>query len=498
MPAQALAALATVLAAVPHGNRIELQLDRGSAEIVWSTAATFHFRRTLNGPLGTVSPREPKQFDLTAEELADAFRFRTKYLEVSIRKSGVLVAVRKRDGTPLTQDLSEPREIEHGVEWERQAPEGARFFGLGPRAELEFGLGGKSWPADVPFLMSTAGYGESHFGAGAFRFDFTSPGRYRIQAPAVDYLFHFGPAIKQILEIEHDHKGTPPRWNPLPEAAGTWDTLRASLLRMVHGAMSGLSVPEFELAPYANAPADLKQRARQLGTLVREVSAGPVGLSPFRAQIASYLRVYDVERDSRGYPIWHPLPFQFPNDLESERHADEFMFGDELLAAPVYTPGNRRSVYLPPGNWTNLETNEVFPGRRTITVDTASLPLFARNGMVVPFDAPPGMTVHYFPSLGGEFFLLEEDMSGWTQLHASPAADVIRLEIESKKGREYRWVVHHIDKPSELEYDGKKLTQAARANALGYDAWFYDAALRNLHVRLSVGDNEDRIVNVLW
>ena len=51
MPPQALAAVATLLAFLPHGNRIELQLDRGSAELIWITPSTFHFRRVLNGPL---------------------------------------------------------------------------------------------------------------------------------------------------------------------------------------------------------------------------------------------------------------------------------------------------------------------------------------------------------------------------------------------------------------------------------------------------------------
>ena len=51
MPPQALAAVATLLAFVPHGNRMELQLDRGSAELIWISPSTFHFRRVLNGPL---------------------------------------------------------------------------------------------------------------------------------------------------------------------------------------------------------------------------------------------------------------------------------------------------------------------------------------------------------------------------------------------------------------------------------------------------------------
>ena len=61
MPPQALAAVATLLAVLPHGNRIELQLDRGSAELIWITPSTFHFRRVLNGPLrpSAEEPHEP-------------------------------------------------------------------------------------------------------------------------------------------------------------------------------------------------------------------------------------------------------------------------------------------------------------------------------------------------------------------------------------------------------------------------------------------------------
>jgi hypothetical protein len=58
MPAQALAAMATLLACVPHGNRIELQLDRGGAEMLWVTPSTFRFRRTLDGFLPELQAAE--------------------------------------------------------------------------------------------------------------------------------------------------------------------------------------------------------------------------------------------------------------------------------------------------------------------------------------------------------------------------------------------------------------------------------------------------------
>src|SRR5256885_8121556 len=117
MPPQALAAIATLLAAVPHGNRIELQLDRGSAELVWVTPSTFRFRRVFEAPLPPVAWIEREPVALQSENLPDAMRFRSKALEVTIRKQGLLVLVRRLDGAPLMNDLSPPRPEAGGVTW---------------------------------------------------------------------------------------------------------------------------------------------------------------------------------------------------------------------------------------------------------------------------------------------------------------------------------------------------------------------------------------------
>ena len=45
-----------------------------------------------------------------------------------------------------------------------------------------------------------------------------------------------------------------------------------------------------------------------------------------------------------------------------------------------------------------------------------------------------GMALHYFPKLGGEFFLLEGDIAEYSQVHAAPALDFMRLEIEVEEG----------------------------------------------------------------
>jgi hypothetical protein len=498
MPAQTLAALATLLAAVPHGNRIELQLDRGSAELVWVTPSTFRFRRVLEGPLPEVKAAEREAVPVEIDDETGAVRLRSKYLDVAIRKHGVLVRVRRVDGAPLMSDLTEPGPTAGGVTWDREAPAGAEFYGLGPSTDAGFGLRGKVVRAEIPLLISTAEYGEYHAGLGPYRFDFTAADRYRITAPGIDYYFYYGPTPKEVFEEHNAVRPAAETWPVSAERFGSWSTLRASLLRLVHGAMSAVLEPEFDLTPYANAPPELVERARQLGSLAPKVTAGAVGLSDFRKQLASFFDVYALEIRDRGHPTWHALPFEFPDDAEGARHADEFMLGDEMLVAPIYEPGGRRPVYLPQGIWTNLESNEVFQGKRTIAVETKALPVFARNGSIVPLDSPGGTALHYFPALAAEFFLLESDVADYSQVHAAPAADIMRLEIEAKKERDYQWVVHHVEKPAEVGFQNVKYREAGSLGAMEDGTWYYDAARKNLHVRVSVKADQDSIINLGW
>ena len=496
MPFQALAAAATLLTVAPHGNRIVLELDHGSAEMLWVSPDTFRFRRVLDGPLPKIAWTDRDPVAVETENTAAVVRLRTRAIEVTIQKHGVLLAVRRVDGAPLMRDVSEPRSEAAGVVWERQMPAGSEFYGLGPRTDATFGLRGKSVRAETPFLVSSLGYGEFHTGAGTYRFDFTSGDRYRIQGLEIDYYFYFGPTPKEVFEEHHLVRSEPVPWTVSSERFGSWAGLKASLTRILQGGMSAANAPVFDLAAYNGAPDELKTRARQLGSLVARVTPGAVGKSGFRQQLDTFYGTYAAELQDRGFPVWHPLPFQFPDDAEAVRHTDEFILGDEMLVAPIVEPVDKRSVYVPRGVWTNLETNEEVRGPATITVESKSLPVWSRNGAIVPLDARNGMALHYFPKLGGEFFLLEGDIAEYSQVHAAPALDFMRLEIESKKDRDYQWVVHHVEQPASVEWNEKKYREAAKQGELEDGTWWYDAALKNLHVRVKVKAGEDCIINL--
>src|SRR4051812_7755973 len=130
MPFQALAAAATLLTIAPHGNQVELRLDHGSAELLWVSSGTFRFRRVLEGALPKIewADRDPVQVDI--EDTLSAVKVRTRAIEVTIQKHGILLSVRRLDGVPLMEDLSAPRSEAAGVVWERKLATGADVYGL--------------------------------------------------------------------------------------------------------------------------------------------------------------------------------------------------------------------------------------------------------------------------------------------------------------------------------------------------------------------------------
>jgi alpha-D-xyloside xylohydrolase len=106
-----------------------------------------------------------------------------------------------------------------------------------------------------------------------------------------------------------------------------------------------------------------------------------------RATLQPYI-VAAARGAAAGMPIVRPMPFADRRDRKLGDLWDEFLFGPDLLVAPVWKTGEReRAVYLPRGKWRNYwDRSRVFKGRRTITVDVPLdfIPVFVRDGAAVP------------------------------------------------------------------------------------------------------------------
>ncbi len=107
-----------------------------------------------------------------------------------------------------------------------------------------------------------------------------------------------------------------------------------------------------------------------------------------RERLRPYLHAQAAETSRTGIPIMRPLLVEFPEDPTSWEVDDQFMFGRDLMVAPVLQQGAReRAVYLPAGaEWTNAWTGAQMPGGAHVIVDALleTIPLFFRDGARLP------------------------------------------------------------------------------------------------------------------
>jgi alpha-glucosidase (family GH31 glycosyl hydrolase) len=108
---------------------------------------------------------------------------------------------------------------------------------------------------------------------------------------------------------------------------------------------------------------------------------------------------YTLVRDAHetGMPLMRTLALNYSDDPEALDRSSEFLWGDDLLVAPVTREGARRwPVYLPRGAWCDFWTNVRYEGTGAINVEAPIdlLPLFVRCGAIVPL----GPTVQHLSS----------------------------------------------------------------------------------------------------
>lgn len=105
-----------------------------------------------------------------------------------------------------------------------------------------------------------------------------------------------------------------------------------------------------------------------------------------------YIRNAAEEASTAGVPLIRPMAFAFPDEPGAASEQYQFMFGPDMLVAPMFQSGTQRSVYLPRGTWINYWTGKAIVGPERVTVDAPleQIPLFVRAGAIVPM-LPPGV-----------------------------------------------------------------------------------------------------------
>jgi len=204
-----------------------------------------------------------------------------------------------------------------------------------------------------------------------------------------------------------------------------------------------------------------------------------------------YLYSYARVAHDTGLPLMRGLFMEYPSDAQALTVDDQFLFGEELLVAPVLKKGERvRRVYLPEGEWIDFHNpKQTYFGGEEIAyrAPLSVIPLFVKKGSIIPMmpvmqyihersDYP--LYVHIFPHYEGEtarFTLYEdegEDLSyleniasrtffacttetGGYNMEITPADNGFRQSDH----RNFILTFHLHQQPSQVIINGKKIKE---------------------------------------
>jgi alpha-D-xyloside xylohydrolase len=171
-----------------------------------------------------------------------------------------------------------------------------------------------------------------------------------------------------------------------------------------------------------------------------------------KCRLMPYLFGAAVEAHKTGMPMLRAMTLEFPEDPGCDKLDLQYMLGDSLLVAPVFTPDGRVDFYLPDGRWTDVLTNDCIEGGRWIRdiYDYMSLPLLARPNSVIPFGAvedhpdyeyADDVTFHVFQlEDGAEASVIVPTPAGETAQHLSLVRKGRTITIETD-GASKRWSI---------------------------------------------------------
>lgn len=218
-----------------------------------------------------------------------------------------------------------------------------------------------------------------------------------------------------------------------------------------------------------------------------------------RYRLLPYIYSVMAEASATGVPAMRPLVFEYPDDPEYVGNGTEFMFGDNVLVAPVLWEGDTvRELRLPAGEWYDYWTSKKFDGQTFVKTSAPvdRIPFFVKAGTALPTQqvvqyadqAPvdplmlsvfpgPGITSSYYEDDGHSF---DYEHGGYFKrtMNVEATKESVTLSVSSAQGSynppARSLVVRFVDTPSR--------PSELRVNGTPVSSWQYDSAARTVTV----------------
>ena len=199
-----------------------------------------------------------------------------------------------------------------------------------------------------------------------------------------------------------------------------------------------------------------------------------------RYQLLSYNYTLTWEARETGMPMMRSLWLHYPRDKKARGIGDAYLWGRDMLIAPVYEKGaTSREVYLPAGKWYDWWTGKLETGGRTVqrAVDLATMPIYVRAGAIVPIDpirqytgqeVGEPTTLKIYRGAKGNYTLYDDDGTSLeylqgdsvqTRIKWDDAAKTLSIEPASKQTATRAFQVELIPDGGtrKIQYTGQRL-----------------------------------------
>jgi alpha-glucosidase/alpha-D-xyloside xylohydrolase len=146
-------------------------------------------------------------------------------------------------------------------------------------------------------------------------------------------------------------------------------------------------------------------------------------------QLLPYEYTLAYEARATGMPLIRAMWLEFPDDSRMRGLGSQYMWGRDMLIAPVFEKGaTSRTVYLPKGMWYDWWTDAQVSGGQAIQrpVDLATMPIYIRAGAIIPFDpvrqyasqpVHEPTTLRIYRGADGRYTLYDDDGLSQEYLH---------------------------------------------------------------------------------
>ncbi len=165
--------------------------------------------------------------------------------------------------------------------------------------------------------------------------------------------------------------------------------------------------------------------------------------SELRYKLMPYTYTLAWEARTTGMPFMRAMWLHYPADVKVRDMGDQYLWGKDMLIAPVYRKGAvSREVYLPEGLWYDWWTNEQIAGGKSITknVDLKTMPIYVKAGAIIVMDplkqytsekVDGPVTVRIYTGASGSFELYEDD--GISQEYLEGTFSLTKFSWDNKK-----------------------------------------------------------------